>query len=264
MLIDFHVHCFPDNVAKNAIPKLAKTCGIENKNDGTIDGLLTSMKEYKIDHAVVLNIATNPKQMQNVNNFAIEINRAYSQLTALGSVHPESKDAISELKRIKEAGIKGIKIHPDYMGVNIDDELYDAIFSYCSDNDIFVIIHAGHDSISPNHLHASPKRILKTILKHPKLKLIAAHMGGYLNWDEVEKYLVGKNIWLDTSLACYDMTITQAKRIIENHNPEKILFGSDLPWCSSSQAFEYINMLDVSEETKQNIYWKNAKNILNI
>ena len=93
MLIDFHTHCFPDKIAESAVKKLAYDAGgLERYTDGTADGLKKLMRESGVDAAVVLNIATNTHQMQNVNNFAASINNE-KDIFAFGSVFPESPDA---------------------------------------------------------------------------------------------------------------------------------------------------------------------------
>ena len=71
MVIDFHTHAFPDELAKKAIPKLAANGNIANVGDGTVRSLLAEMGRSGVDRAVILNIATNAKQQTNVNNFAI-------------------------------------------------------------------------------------------------------------------------------------------------------------------------------------------------
>lgn len=177
MIIDFHTHAFPDRVAEKAIPKLAGIGGIDCFGDGTVGSLVSRMDEWGIDRAVVLNIATNPKQQTNVNNFAIEINTNHPRLYALGSIHPDSENIAEEARRLADAGIRGIKLHPDYMERPIDDEKYDAIFRACLENDLFVISHCGWDFISPDFIHCTPERIVKVLEKFPALRFVAAHMG---------------------------------------------------------------------------------------
>ena len=43
MVIDFHTHAFPDELAKKAIPKLAANGNIANVGDGTVRSLLAEM-----------------------------------------------------------------------------------------------------------------------------------------------------------------------------------------------------------------------------
>jgi hypothetical protein len=73
MIIDFHVHCFPDDLAKRAIPKLEATAEITASFDGTIQGLKNSMSEADIDLSVIQPIATKPSQTKTINDWSAAI-----------------------------------------------------------------------------------------------------------------------------------------------------------------------------------------------
>ena len=73
MIIDFHTHAFPDFLAPRAIKSLAAVSKYPPQLNGTVAELKVSMKRAGIDYSVVLNIATNAKQTQHVNDFAINI-----------------------------------------------------------------------------------------------------------------------------------------------------------------------------------------------
>ena len=91
MIIDFHVHTFPDKLAPKVIPKLAEAAGIEPQTDATVGDTLNKMKEWGIDRAVILNIATAPSQQNTINNVAAENNKL--PLYTFGSVNtPEFTD----------------------------------------------------------------------------------------------------------------------------------------------------------------------------
>ena len=67
MVIDFHIHAFPDAVAEKAIPALSKCSGgVLPAYDGKISSLKVSLQKSGADLGVVLNIATNPKQQKKV------------------------------------------------------------------------------------------------------------------------------------------------------------------------------------------------------
>lgn len=263
MLIDFHTHAFPDALAEKAIPKLAAIGNIENVGNGKISDLIAHMDEYGVDRSVVLNIATNPHQEQKVNSFAIECMK-HPRLYALGSLNPDSENIASEARRLADAGIKGIKLHPDYMERAIDAPEFDAVFRAAIENDLFVVTHSGWDFYSPDFIHCTPERIVKVTEKFPRLRLVAAHMGANRLWDDVERLLVGrKNIWIDTSLAApFDLDRNKARRIIENHDPERVLFGSDFPWFTPKQSYEYLTALGISDSLMKKICSENAIKLL--
>ena len=101
MIIDFHTHCFPDKIAEKTIEILRIRSGITRPfHSGTVGSLLELQKKDGVDYSVVLNIATNPRQQTNVNNFAISL-KEIEGIIPFGSVHPDSPDAIAELERHK-------------------------------------------------------------------------------------------------------------------------------------------------------------------
>lgn len=264
MLIDFHTHAFPDALAERALSSLAAAIELEPYTDGTVSSLIERMNEWGVDRAVICNIATNPKQTVNVNNFAIETKEKYGgRVIPLGSVHPAYTDPAAEIKRLHDAGIAGLKIHPDYMSVMIDDPSFDIIFGTAAEYDMFIVTHAGFDVYSPNKIWAPPQAISNRLEKSPGTKLICAHFGGYTLWDDVEKLLIGKDVYIDMSLCVLGkLDKSQAARMILNHDPDKLLFATDCPWTSVPETREYIESLEISEEIKENIYYKNALRLL--
>lgn len=266
MIIDFHTHAFPDKLAPRALPLLAKKVGYEPYANGTVSDLLAKMDEAGIDKAVVCNIATNPKQQTNVNNFALETMAAHpDRLIPLASINPYSDNAKEELDRMQAAGVPGIKLHPDYMQTPIDAPAFDSIFNLCDERGLFIVIHAGFDVASPDRVFASPDRILRRLEKNPAVRLVAAHFGGNMMWTEVEKKLCGRNLWIDTSMGVLEgLSPEQARRILLAHDPEKILFGTDSPWCGMKTNISYLRDLGLSEALTDAIFHRNAERLLGL
>ncbi len=266
MIIDFHTHAFPDKLAPKALPVLAGYVGYAPYGNGTVSDLIETMDRCGIDKAVVCNIATNPKQQTNVNNFAIESMTAHpDRLISLGSVNPFSDCIFSELERLKASGIPGVKLHPDYMEVTVDAPEFDPIFNKCTELGLFVIIHAGFDVCSPHKIHANPDMILRRLERNPDIRLVCAHFGGNMLWDEVERKLIGKNLWIDTSMGVLEgLAGEQARRMIDAHDPVKVLFGTDFPWCDPKVNVDYIRSLGFSEERNERIFWRNAATLLGL
>lgn len=264
MLIDFHTHAFPEKIASRALAQLAERAKMTPETDGTVKGLLEKMDLWGVNRSVVCNIATNVKQQTSVNDFAMQTAVEYGdRLTPLGSVHPDALNIAEEQYRIHAAGLPGIKLHPDYMLRTFDDPAYGPILDGAAQLGLFVIIHAGFDVYSPNKIYASPEAILTVIRRHPKLKLICAHYGNNCLWDSVEAKLTGKNIWIDTSMGCKEgLFPSQAKRILEKHDSDRILFGSDMPWCSPLENVQYLESLGLSAELLDKIFYKNALALL--
>ena len=197
MIIDFHTHMFPDRLAQKTIEKLSAMAGIESHTDGTLLGTIGKMNECGISKSVVCNIATNEKQTENVNKFAVEINEN-PEIISFGSVHPDC-DFIYFLDFLRDNGIKGIKLHPDYQQFFIDDERMQKVYENILKRNFVLIFHTGIDTGVEGPTHATPDRIKNTLGMFRGEKVVFAHMGGFKMWDEVAEKLVGEDVYFDTS-----------------------------------------------------------------
>ncbi len=265
MIIDFHTHAFPDRLARRAVDSLKVHIDREPITDGTLADLTAKMKRWGIDLSVICNIATNARQTDNVNSFAVESAAEYDSIVPLGSIHPLCDDLEGRLIKLKSAGRPGIKIHPDYMGFDLDDAHFDPIFELCSSLGLFVITHAGLDVCSPEHIHATPDMILRVMRRHPKLKLVCAHFGANCMWDEVLEKLCGQPLWIDTSLAyveAHDRAVLRS--ILLSHDPERILFASDCPWCPPDENVRFLESFGLSDTLYEKIFEKNARALLGL
>ena len=264
MIIDFHTHCFPDALAPKALPSLARCSGnAKPVFDGTAKGLAAKVKEDGADKAVVLNIATNPHQQKKVNDFAISL-LGDETLIPFGSVHFESPDALDEIQRLHDTGIKGIKLHPDYQEFFVDDERLFPIYEKIGELGMITVFHAGVDIGLPDPVYCPPKR-LKTALSHfGNAPVVAAHMGGFLLWREVIEVLADTNVYVDSSFSCGALPPPWAKEIIDTFGAERVLFGSDMPWSSTLDEKDYIKSLGLDEEKEALVLGGNAKRLLGI
>jgi len=264
MIIDFHIHAFDEKIAERAIQKLESTVDFKAFTNGTIADTIKHFDEWGVDKGVLLPIATKPSQQDFINSWAKE--QENDRIIPFGSVHPDAENVLDELVRIKNLGLKGVKLHPDYQGFVIDDERLFPIYKKCSELDLPVIFHGGFDAISPDFIHAMPENTARAFKSVPEMTMIVAHLGGMDLWDEVEKHLVGLagEIYFDTAFIAEWCDDKQAERIIKNHGADRILFGSDCPWHKSTQEIEMINRLDLSFEEKEKIFHKNAERILKL
>lgn len=265
MMIDFHTHIFPDKIAARSIEALSKVSGVKAATDGTLKGLLASMDRSGVDLSVIMPVVTKPTQFESVNTFAANVNEEYAgKLLSFGGIHPDSEDYKGELNRIKELGLPGIKLHPDYQGVMIDDVRYMNIIEYADTLGMIIMVHAGIDIGLPEPVHCPPDKARKVLdALHPK-KLVLAHMGGWKQWDEVYEYLAGENVYLDTAF-CFDyMTQDMFLKLCEKQGTDKILFATDSPWSDARKDMEVIKSLPLTDEAKEAIFSGNAKKLLNM
>lgn len=266
MIIDFHTHIFPDNIAPATIAHLSKVGGTPAQTDGTAAGLRASMAQAGIDLSVVLPVVTKPSQFDSINRFAAAINAENDRLLSFGGIHPDNDAIEDKLDAIVAMGLKGIKLHPDYQEVFIDDERNVRILREAIKRDLLVVIHAGIDIGLPNPVHCPPDRMAAVLercgQRDDRPRVVLAHTGGWRQWDDVERYLVGKPVYFDLSFSLGQIPDEQLLRIIRRHGAERILFATDTPWAAQKAFVDCFAALPLSEHERTRIFGENAKALL--
>ena len=265
MIIDFHTHIFPDKIAARSIEALSKVSGVKAATDGTLNGLLASMERSGVDLSVIMPVVTKPSQFESVNTFAATVNEQYGgRLISFGGIHPDSEDYKEELDRIKELGLPGIKLHPDYQGVMIDDVRYMNIIEYANELGLIILVHAGIDIGLPQPVHCPPDKARKVLDAIKPDKLVLAHMGGWKQWDEVYEYLAGENVYLDTAFSFDYMGEETFQKLLNKHDTRKILFATDSPWSDAVQDIQALKAFGLEQQIQEDIFVNNAKKLLKL
>ncbi|MBQ4645640.1 MAG: amidohydrolase family protein [Clostridia bacterium] len=264
MIIDFHTHAFPDKIAERAIQSLVEGCNGEYMpcSNGTVSGLVDNMDKFGVDISVVQPVITKPSQTVTLNNWAKEI--TCDRLISFGGIHHETDDYKRDIDLVCELGLPGIKLHPEYQQFYVDDPYMLKIYDYALSKGLVILFHAGYDPAYPPPIHSSPKQFAEISKQMQGGIIIAAHLGGQRQWNEVEEYLVGTEMYIDTSMGMNYYPHDQFLRIVKNHGADKILFGSDSPWSKAGEEIEMLNSFSLSQEEKELILYKNAKRILKI
>ncbi|MCR5324127.1 MAG: amidohydrolase [Lachnospiraceae bacterium] len=286
MLIDFHTHTFPDELAKKVIPKIAGDASIRYYTEATDSSLIESMDRAHVDMSVILPVVTKPSQCETINKAAIDVNdRYFPRLLSFGGIHPDNENYREILKDMVKSGIKGIKLHPLYQGVAIDDIRNLRMIDRAGELGLIVVIHAGKDLSFPGDL-ADPERISRMLDEvHPE-KMVLAHMGSYAEWEDVYEMLCGRGAYLDTSfslnpvrplydtqegrdsLAANPMLVPPLgrelfRKMVEKNGIDHMLFASDSPWCDQKETFDLVDEC-LNESEKDAVYYGNALRLLKL
>lgn len=263
-IIDFHTHTFPEKLAKGAISSLERTSGSKAALNGTNESLLSSMQRCGVSQSVLMPIAVKKGNSHTINTCAIENNKIPS-LHSFGSVHPHDDNILEELERIKKAGLKGIKLHPDFQGVFIDGPETVAVMQLCAQLGLIVMIHCGMDPSYPDVHRSTPKRLHRVLPELHGGKIICAHSGGYRYNDEVLEYLAGhEEIYIDTSysLGHPGMDSEKIREIYLQFDPTHILFGTDSPWEDQALSAQKLLSLKLPDRLYERIFSENAEALL--
>ena len=258
--IDMHSHIFPPGVAEKVIDTLERYYGSRWCGTGELDDLLRNLRQARIARSVIFSSATKPSQVIPINNFLSRIQRQYPELLlAFGTLHPDFEDCAAEIARIRKLGLSGLKFHPDFQQFCIDDPRMDRIYEAVGGS-LVLLFHIGDRRTQ----YSKPERLLRIHRKFPELKLVAAHMGGYSEWDQAWKYLIGRDLWLDLSSTIRFIGPREVRRMVEAHGSDRVLFASDYPATSHRRAVEEVRSLGLPDTDNEKIFFRNAEKLLGI
>ena len=260
-IIDFHVHAFPDALAERAMRQLmSEADGVTAYLDGRLTSLLRSMGDNSIEKSVLCCIATRPAQFEPIFRWCQEI--ASGCIIPFPSIHPGDEQAFERIQLIANAGFKGIKMHPYYQDFCIDDPAVYPLYKAMCDNDLMLTLHTGFDIAFERVEKASPRQIASVLTEFPDLKLITTHFGGWQQWDDVQRYLLGKPIFMETSWSLEYLGAEKAKQMFLGHSPDHLLFGTDSPWTDQAASIAAVKALNLPGSLLDKVFYQNAKTLL--
>ncbi len=175
------------------------------------------------------------------------------------------------LRRVKESGLKGVKLHPDYQETFFHDIRYKRIVAEATELGLFLMVHAGEDIGLPDPIHCRPEHVIEVVRETQSDKIILAHMGGWRLWDEVQEQLPELPVYFDTAFS-EDfiqgvqgmLTPERFVSLVRALGVERILFGTDSPWSGQKEAIAWLENTDLTRQEKEQIFHGNFENIIGL
>ncbi len=262
-IIDFHAHAFPDALAPRAMKVLLEEAPDARAYlDGTIADLLRSMDRTGIETSVICCIATKPEQFEPILHWCEQIRS--ERLIPFPSVHPADPACFDAIRRIREEGFRGVKLHPFYQDFFADEDRMLRFYEEVSRQDLLLVMHTGYDIAFPRIRRADPERLLRIKEAFPTLKFIATHLGAWRQWDEVRRYLIGREIYMEISFGLDELGPEQAREMFMDHPDGYILFGTDSPWTDQTQTLSLLKNLNLPAGKLERILAGNALSLLGL
>ncbi len=260
--IDFHTHAFPDSLAENAMPRLEEEGNVKASLDGRLTSLLESMHRAGIAKSVVSSIATKPSQFRSIFEWSKSITS--ERIIPFPSIHPNDTKVLQRIDAISREGFKGIKMHPYYQDFVLDEQRMLPLYERISERALILLVHTGFDIAFERKRIADPERIVRIVENFPDLKLVTSHFGAWEDWQQVEKMLVGKPIYMDISYSFEFMDREVARRILVSHPQDYLLFGTDSPWGDQENTLDLVREMNLNEQRLCAILYSNAERLLGL
>lgn len=254
-IIDCHCHIYPEKIAAKAVNGIHTFYNINMGYNGRYSDLVENGEKNGIKHYMIFSVATTPHQVHSINTFIAQCAKeSQGLMTGLGTLHPDSEDIEGDIAEIKELGLKGVKLHPDFQHFRADDPKCDKIYSLC-EGTLPILLHTG----DTRYNFSNPDRVKPVLEKHPNLTVIGAHFGGWSCWkqaaEELSKF---SNFYVDCSSTFHWLTPTECRELVYKYGSDRVLFGSDFPMWEYHEEIKSFFEMELSDEDNKKILYENA------
>lgn len=252
-IADAHCHIFPPKIAEKAVASIGSFYEIPMLGGGLAQELVQCGASIQAERYLVCSTATVPGQVESINRFIAETCAQYPQFVGLATLHPDYPDVPAELSRAVAAGLRGVKLHPDFQKFNIDDPKAVEMYRHIDQAGLPILFHTGDSRYD----FSAPKRLAAVAEQLPTLICIAAHFGGYSRWQDSAQYLGQPNVYYDTSSSLFRLPPDDAVRMIRQFGSDQFFFGTDYPMWKHQEELDRFLALPLTEQEREDILWNN-------
>ena len=264
-VIDAHCHVFPDNIADKSRDAVRDFYELPMYTSGTAANLVNERKRvaeidgrrYQIVRQLICAPAVTSHQSYSINSFISDLVHNDAALIGFGTVHPDNKDADEQLRRFREMGLCGLKLHSDFQRFDIDDKKAYPIYEEAAHLGVPVLFHMG-DRRSE---HSLPKRLRVVMNDFPQLTVVAAHTGGYSHWHEALDLLEPSDrLYFDISSTLQIIEEDLFKRFLNRFGVSHFFFGSDFPMWDPHSELKKLLSFGLPDDTIRSLLSDNFLN----
>lgn len=264
MIIDVHTHI--NNYHEEKVTSLEEC----------LKRLTDSMAANQVDYALVLSSYKVTKDRPSTR----QVVEAISGMDNLGVVAGISylnynhRD-IREIGEYLEQGlVKGLKFYPGYEPFYPADSRLKVWYEMAIEYDVPVMFHSG-DTYAPTGRvkYSHPLHIDDLAVDFPDLKIVICHVGNPWIKDCMEMVYKNKNVYADISGLVLGNFSEKFERYLKNEieemityagNPQYLLYGTDWPISNMDSYLKFMAQLDLPDDRKELILWKNAAELFKI
>jgi len=277
MIIDSHVHIFPEEIVKERKSFFKDEPSFEllynNPNSRLADSgdLLDMMDANNIDHAFVLGFPwKNINTARMHNDYLLEVSARHAgRLSCFCCIDTFTGGALQEIERVLSCGAVGIGEIAFY-DRGFDEEVVESlapVMAICREKNAVIILHTN-EQIGRPYPGKAPMtigQIYSLVSRFHKNKLVLSHMGGGLCFSHLMKQSAGvsfENVFYDTAAAPFLYESAVYQLAMASAGPDKFIFGSDFPLINPSRYFD--DFASLPHDLKESLLYNNAKNIFHL
>jgi predicted TIM-barrel fold metal-dependent hydrolase len=264
MIIDAHTHI--NNYHEERVVSL----------EDCLNRLTDTMAENNVDYSLILTSYMVNEHRPGIKKVveAIRDRDNLGVVAGISFLNYKQKD-LRELSDYLEDGlIKGLKLYPGYEPFYPYDNRLKVVYDLAVEYDVPVLFHSGDTYTPKGRVRFShPIHIDDVAVDNPEMKIVICHVGNPWIRDCMEVVYKNQNVFTDFSgLVLGDFTEKFEKymnsqleeMILYAGEPEYLLYGTDWPIATMRSYLKFMKQLDLPEDKKELILWKNAAKLFKI
>lgn len=233
MVIDAHVHLFPDRLAQ-AVRGWFDTHAWNIQHRHGVDECVERLKAGGIERMVALPYAHKPGIARALNDFTAEVAARHPEVWPSCTVFPGEDGAERILDEALSGPFRGVKIHCHVMKIAPDDERLDPVWRASARYRKPVTIHCGPEPSLPGYgvdtrAVSGAARLRRALERHPDAVVIVPHLGVDETAQFEAMFADFPGLHMDTTMAITGYFPYQPDLGVIRRNPSRILYGTDYP-----------------------------------
>ncbi len=257
-IIDSHAHIYPEKISVKASGAVGTFYNVTMfAESGDAQTLLDSGGAAGVTGYVVCSVATKVEQVASINDFISKQCSLHPEFIGLGAYHEDVEDVEALLDHMQELGLIGIKIHPDFQKVALDDPRLMELYAQMEERGMVLLVHMG----DYRYDFSAPERLVRVLERFDRLKVDAAHFGGYTVWEHAFDLLRGSNAYFDTSSSLPALEPQHALEMIRGYGVDKMMFGVDFPMWGHSAELARLLSLGLDDDELDMILHSNCERL---
>ena len=235
----------------------------------TAETLVQLMDANNIDKAIVASInGTLYKNVHSANEeIAEEIKQFTDRLIPFATLNPLWAGWEEDLRRCyEELGFKGLRLYPQYHNYSLTDSAALKIIDAATK--LNWVVQVPMTLVDRRQRHSwdvaediTPEEFEKIISLRPNTKWMILNSYG-INVDNISK---DANYIIDFANPYYQTLLRkEIPTLIEKVSSKHVAFGTDMPFRIPEAAILKLENLEIGNNEKENIAWKNAMQMLKL
>ncbi len=268
-LIDLHVHFLPPPIERAVWREfddegelIGRPWPIRYR--GTPEERVAFLRDAGVRRFTTLPYAHKPGVAGFLNDWSRDFAVEVPEVLRSATFYPEP-EAASYVPALVADGVQVFKLHLQVGSFHLDDPLLDDVWGTLAESGTPIVVHAGSGPVGTPY--TGPASTARVLARHPRLRLVIAHMGAPECADFLALAAAHEGVHLDTSMAFtrffaegphggFPDDLVPRLRDLQ----DRVLWGSDFPTLPFAyvRQLDWLAELDLGEDWLRDVLWRNS------